>query len=174
MAIKIRIVNKGYSLIELLVVMVIFTGLGIIVTQSLATTLKGSKKSETTGRLRENIDNALSVMEREIRNAKSIESCESNSLVYTDQQDEEESFTCFASGGINSIRSSTLGGDLTGRSVGTAVNITSCPGDLFACSTPVGSEPQSVSIKISAVEASTGGAEGASYEVSTKILTRIY
>ena len=67
--------QKGMSLLEILVVVAIFSILGVIVTRSVLLTLRGSKKSESQVKVRENVNYALAVIERQLRNADSIVTC---------------------------------------------------------------------------------------------------
>ena len=65
--------KKGYSLIEMLVVIGIFALLGTLVAQILITSMRASRKSESINMVRGSLDYAISVMERQIRNADLIE-----------------------------------------------------------------------------------------------------
>src|SRR3990170_3264778 len=71
-----RSFGRGYSIVELLVVVTIFTFLAIIVTQAVVLTLRGSRKGESLISVRENLDYAFAVMERQLRSARSITSCD--------------------------------------------------------------------------------------------------
>src|SRR5258708_12621153 len=64
--------NKGFSLIELLVVVAVFAFISIISTQTIATSLKGTRKADATQKVRDNIDAAVGVMERQLHKGKSI------------------------------------------------------------------------------------------------------
>jgi len=64
--------NSGLSLIEILIVITIFAVIGILSTRSVFLTLRGAKKSDSLVRVRENVNNALSVIERQIRNSEKV------------------------------------------------------------------------------------------------------
>src|SRR3989344_5347971 len=91
---------KGFSIVEMLVVLSIFSVLAILATQSIILTLKGSRKSESIVEVKENVEVAMSTMERLLRNSKSI-SCSGNNLqlTYVDEYNQPGSFVC--SGGAD-------------------------------------------------------------------------
>ena len=64
---------QGFSLLEILVVIAVFSILAILTTQAVLLTLKGSKKSESLTKVRGSIDYSLAIIERSIRNAEYIE-----------------------------------------------------------------------------------------------------
>ena len=89
--------NMGISLIEILIVIGIFAVLGIISTRAILLSLQGSKKGDAQVKVRENLDYAVSVIERQLRNAGSISPCPNvDPLVisYSDSNDVSSSFSC--------------------------------------------------------------------------------
>ncbi len=64
--------KKGFTLIELLVAMAIISGLGIMIAQAFFTTTRSNTKVEKLTDVKQNGDYALSVMERMIRNARTL------------------------------------------------------------------------------------------------------
>ena len=66
---------KGYSLVEILVVIVLFSVLAVIATQTLFLSFRGSRKSGNVVLVRNNVDHATGVMERHLRNARAWQSC---------------------------------------------------------------------------------------------------
>lgn len=94
--------KHGFTLIELLVVMAIFSVVGIVSAQSLLSVFTTGEKSQSTVLVRENIENSFSVLERELRNARSLDTCSSNvfsgitfvSVVFTDQNSTVRGFIC--------------------------------------------------------------------------------
>jgi len=67
------IVNqKGFTLVEIMVVVVIFGIMGIVASNSLFSLLRGASKTEILKEVKQNGDYTLSVMEFKIRNAKEV------------------------------------------------------------------------------------------------------
>ena len=88
---------QGFSLLEILVVITVFSMLAILTTQAVILTLKGTKKSESLTKVRANIDYSLAVIERNIRNADSIVECPNTDqtiISYTDENGSITSFSC--------------------------------------------------------------------------------
>lgn len=151
--------NKGISLLEILVVVSVFAILGVIVTQSVILTLRGSKKSESQVRVRENINYALSVFERQVRNADSIDTCDATTLAYKDSLGNASTFSCqnlYIASGSASLTSQE---DV----------VVTCA---FTCD--LLNTPPSVTIDIDAYEANVQGAEGERVTASTKVYLRNY
>lgn len=99
--------NKGLSLLEILVVITIFSVLGILVSQSVILTVRGTKKSESLVSVRENVNYAMGVIERQVRNSDKIvceESTETN-LSYVDQEGNASDFWCVIGGNDSYIAS---------------------------------------------------------------------
>ena len=88
--------KKAFSLIEILIVVTIFALLGMLVTSAIALSIKGSQKSETAVKVRENLDYALGIMERQLRGAEAVSGCSGDglSVSYTSQEGNLSSFAC--------------------------------------------------------------------------------
>ncbi len=162
--------SKGFTLIEMLVALFIFAIVGILSTQSLALSLRGSKKSEKLGVVRENVDYAMNVIERALRTAQKLNCSPLPSdqrLDYLNQDGESVFFECVMIGGYGYIDSSM------GKLTSSDVNILECPSVFNSCATD-GDTPDSVEIVILAEAVDGVGADGARYRSSTKILLRNY
>lgn len=164
-------VNKkfeaGLSLIEILVVILIFAVLGVMISASLILTINGTKKGESVIRVRENVNYAFSVIGRNLRNANKISDCtSSNFITYIDQYGKESGFYCLDIGGSDSRIASGSG---QVRLTSTAVKITNCS---FTCEQPDLSKPPLVTIDISAKDAELSGALGSSVDSQTTIYLR--
>lgn len=86
--------TNGFTLVEILMVVFLF---GLIMTLSgalFSAVLKGSSKSEITKEVKQIGDYAMGQMERAIRNAKSIDSCSTNSLTIVDRNGIYNTFSC--------------------------------------------------------------------------------
>jgi len=94
-----RITNpKGFTLIEILVVIGILAIVALIGTNMFFTILKGSAKTRILAEVKQNGNYALNVMERMIRNGKITSSCGPNmsSIKILSADGEETEFACEA------------------------------------------------------------------------------
>lgn len=164
--------NKGISLMEILVVITIFAVLGILVTQSVLLTVRGSKKSETLVRVRENLNYAMGVIERQIRNADSIDCAGSSptELKYTDQEGNNSSFWCLGIGGEDPYVASGAGVP-SSRLTASTVKVTECS---FVCTPEDSVNLGHVDIAIEAKSAGSTGTESSMVTVTNKIYLRNY
>jgi prepilin-type N-terminal cleavage/methylation domain-containing protein len=164
--------NGGFSLIEMLVVIIVFSILAILATQSLATSLRGTRKSESIGHVRENIEYAMSIMERSLRTASELDCTPSSSseIVYRTFSNVEASFECT---GTNIASSS---GGITKNLINAVdVNIVGCGTETtFTCNRGSGGNPDSVVIRVTAEEKDNTDIESAKYTSETRILLRNY
>lgn len=156
-------INKGMSLIEILVVVTIFAVLGIVVTRAVLSTISGSKKSESLIRVRENLSYSLGIIERQLRNADSITQCPNSDPLRIDYHDQFGNSSYFAC--LNEYVASG-----SARLTSTDINVTSCS---FVCTLSTGS-PSSVTITLSAKDKNGIGAQGATVDVSSEIYLRNY
>jgi prepilin-type N-terminal cleavage/methylation domain-containing protein len=158
----------GYSLIELLVVLVVFSVLTIILTQSMASSLRGSRKSENIIEVKQNIDFALSTMERLLRNAQSL-TCTSNvRLDYIDEHGAAGVFQC--SGGLNGHIAS---GSAALRLTNSLVYI-DCSAGVFQCPLPAAGVPPRVEIVLRGRDVFTPGVESAVVSSPVRVQLRTY
>jgi prepilin-type N-terminal cleavage/methylation domain-containing protein len=165
--------NKGFSLIEVLVVVMVFAVLVSISAQALITTVTNSRKANATVRVRENLEFALSVMERHIRNANGLTSlcvagAPMQSINYTDQWGQPGSFSCNPAGSQDFVASA--GARLTANTV----SVTACS---FVCTPASVGQLQSVDINLTGTSAANQGfsnTERATLSVSTKVFLRSY
>lgn len=159
---------RGFSLIEILVVITVFSILAILTTQAVLLTLRGSKKSESLTKVRGNIDYSLAIIERNIRNADFIEECpniDESIISYLDENGILTSFSCADEEGIGYIASAS------GRLTSSEVNVTSCS---FVCEEGIGETNPAITVSISARDAVLDAMEGGEITISTKIFLRVY
>ena len=169
-------IEKGLSLVEILIVITIFSVLGVLITQSVILTLTGSRKSEATIRVRENLDYSLNVIERQLRNASAVyrdstytTACNSSvqtSIYYLDQNGNKSYFSCENIDGVGSYIASG-----SAHLTGSAVKIVACS---FQCVPNALSNPNLVRVKITLNDGSTTGVNSASASASTQIYLRNY
>lgn len=155
--------NKGMSLLEILVTVTIFAVLGIIITRSIILTLQGSRKSESLVKVRENLDYAMGVVERQLRNADSIADCtnsDTTKITYVSQDGIQSSFSCgsFIASGSAQLTSST-------------VTITNCS---FTCQTGSSANPSSVSVFFEGKDANATGVQNSTVSLTNQIFLRNY
>lgn len=157
--------KKAYSLIEILVVLGVFAVLATLSTQAVLQTIKSSRKSEASIRVRENLSYSVSVMERALRSATSV-SCPSTSRIdYRDPL-----------GGVSYFSYNTSGSDMFIASGSATIRLTNnqviVTAATFTCNPPSPVAPTSVTIGLTGTDATTTGVESVSSSVSTQIFFR--
>ncbi len=158
----------GISLIEIIIVIGVFAVLGILSTSAVLLSLQGSRKGDAQVKVRENLDYAVSVIERNLRNAESSLCPSTLKVTYVDSNDVPGSFSCLSVGSAGYVASGSANLRLTSEEI----NIISCS---FTCTAGSGSTLPEVAINIKAVDAGTGGSkEGAAVSISTEINLRTY
>jgi prepilin-type N-terminal cleavage/methylation domain-containing protein len=165
---KLRI-EKGMSLLEILVVIAIFAILGVIVTRSVLLSIGGSKKSESVVRVRENLNYSLAIIERQIRNANSISECpnlDTLRIDYKDQDDNPAFFSCVNTGGDDSYIASG-----SARLTSDTVQITRCS---FSCTAASSTNPALVNVFLEAKDSNASGTQNSTVSVNTQIYLRDY
>jgi len=163
------IIAQGISFIEILVVIAIFAIMGVLIGRITLITLRGANKSDSLVKVRENLDYSLSIMERHIRNAETVNPCPNpvtNRVDYTDTEGKATSFSCVGVGGADAYIASG-----SARITTNDIKITSCT---ISCSPAAGRTPPSVNISLEATEANRLGIESARVTAITKIFLRTY
>ncbi len=155
--------SRGFSLIEILVVMLIFSVIAIVTTQTLLVSLTSTRKSQSNTRVRENLEYVVSVMERHIRNANSINTteCTPARISFIDENNLPSAFSCDA----NAVNSSS--GQLTSEQI----EITNCN---FVCHQASGGVPDYVEINITGRGKDLSSSESTPVSISTRIQLRVY
>lgn len=159
--------QKGISMIEVLVVVLVFSVISILGTQSILLSLRGSKRSESTIGVRENVNYSLSVMERQLHNADSITCLDSTTISYTDEFSQPNiTFTCNLSDPEEGYIASG-----SARLTGSDINVTACS---FFCDSGGAGVPPSVMISITAKDKDATQLEGSQFTTNTRINLRTY
>lgn len=151
-----------------MVVITIFGLLGILISQAVLLTIGGTRKSEGLIKVRENLDYATGVMDRQLRNANSITDCPNTNtalLNYTDQDGNISSFSCVNIGGGSGYIASGSAA-LTDSSI----DISSCT---IACTTDL-TNPPVVNINIVGSDKNSTGAQKAIVTISSQVSLRNY
>jgi prepilin-type N-terminal cleavage/methylation domain-containing protein len=161
----------GFSLIEMLVVIFVFSILAVVSAQSLSLTLRGSRKSESLTEARENVQYAVNVIDRLIKGSQDLtcaSTTPSNRVDYIDEYGNNAYFQCVTSGTDTYIASNSSSQRLTSNDV----RITNC-NQVFTC-TDNTANPDSLDVSITATNANAVGADGALITATTKIFLRNY
>ena len=156
---------KGVSLVELLVVLAIFSVLAILSTRAILLSLRGSKKSESSAIVRENIDFSFAVMERNLRSAQDATCPSSTRVDYVDMEGQSVYFSCESVGSDGYVSSASA------RLTNEKVEITSCE---FTCDPGDPNTPPSVTMSISGKDAAIQGIEAGSVSISTQVFLRSF
>ena len=165
-------IQRGISLIEILIVVTIFSVLGILVTQSIALTLQGAKKSAATVAVRENLDYSISVIQRQLTNANSIVDCTtpaptpSSRIGYVDQYGTSTYFLWTSA--MSAIASGSATTLLTSHET---VKVTSAT---FTCVAETSVNQPYVNVSLTAQSATSTGAQSSPETVNTRIYLRNY
>lgn len=159
---------RGISFIEILITVAIFAVLGILIGRIVLVTLRGSNKSEAMIKVRENLDYAVAVMERQIRNAEMVSPCPNASVSRIDYRDAigmASYFSCTIAGNDSYLASGSS------RLTSNEVYITSCN---FICSPAQDNKQTSVTIDLEARDSRSLSIETARTSASTQIFLRTY
>lgn len=157
--------NKGFSLIEILVVVSIFAIIGVLTTRSLYQTLKSARKSDSLVRVRENVNYALGIIERQIRAAEKVDCTAVTAL----------NLPYIAGDGVSTSFNCTLGA--SGRIASGSAILTSTDVSVTACNftcTQIVNYPPSINITVTAEDNTSSGAEKGSVTTQTEIILRNY
>jgi len=159
--------DRGFSLFEILVVLGIFTIIMVVATQTLTYSLLSVHKSEATFKVRENINQAITTIERHLRNTNNV-TCTASppGITYTPlDRATPTSFSCQSIGPTGFVASGSA------RLTSTDVRITSCS---FACTPATDRVPPSVTISLTAQDSQNTGRESANISTTTTIYLRAY
>ena len=164
--------RKGFSVIEILIVIALFSVLSVLVAQSITQSFRGTRKVDAAGDVRDNLNLASDIVERHIRNAKSITStCDSashGSIAYTDQLGNNGSFSCLNMTGSDPQLAS---GSANLRITSVDVSITSCS---FRCTTTSTVTPPIIDFVIAGRARGVANTDESFTTVSRRIVLRVY
>lgn len=158
--------SKGFSLIEILIVVTIFAVIGLLATRSIFLTIRGAKKSDSLVRVRENVNYSLSVIERQLRNSESVTcpNASTSTLSYISLEGTTTTFSCVTAGTDKYIASGSA------RLTSADISVTGCS---FTCTVGTNTPP-TVKIAIEAVDAESTSVEKGSVSAQTQIVVRNY
>lgn len=169
----------GFSLIEMLIVVSVFGILGVVVTQTMSSSLRSSRKSEALGNIREEIDYVINAMDKVFNRAVGLNCAESTPerISYINFEGIDSFYDCSTFNGKIASGSAIL--SVTRAVTGEDVEILNCGstdayGTYFQCITGTDGMPDQVRVQIVAKDSKTQGSEAAIYSVNTNILLRNY
>lgn len=167
--------NKGFSLLEMVVVLSVFALLAVISSQALILTLQGAKKSNELATVRENVDYAVQIMERQLHNATEVKPCpnpDSQMISFTDQEGDSSTFSCMGiSAGPGGENEKGYIASSSARLTSDEVAVTSCT---ISCTEESSGLPPYVEINISARNVNPGTGPASSVTTSTRVFLRNY
>ncbi len=171
--------SGGFSLAEMLVTVTIFSVLAILTTQTIVATLRSSNKADAQGRVRENVNYSLSVVERLLKNSKSVSLpgnlCSAagtwrSQIDYLDQSGTARSFSCIVPAAPNLPFIASNSARLTAQNI--EITTASC-NSAFRCRTATGGG-FFIDIAIVARDVRAQGAEGSQISVNNSIYIENY
>jgi len=170
--------KKGYSVIEILVVVGVFAALAIVATQSISLSLKSSKKGDSVVNVKQELDNAADNFSRMLQTANQIycpENTATPSVGFRDGGGSRGDFACLDTDPYHFVGSAdTRIASSSGESIrfnkrltSPMIEITSCS---FICITQ--NSQKYVNFSVSALAKGIPSAEGASVTTSRNILVK--
>ena len=172
--------KKGFTLIEILVVIFLFAIVAGIAAQSAAFSLRGARKSDSSAEVRDNLSFALQIVERQLHNAQSIRPSDCNGSVsqrirYVDQDDFNAEFRCWNVGGANGRIASGSGWSSSSnapRLTSNEVSLTQCD---IQCVQPTNTAlPPTVNITLTGHKRDAAEVDSNEVTVETQVNLRVY
>lgn len=163
------LVKKGFSLIEILVVIGLFALIGIVTSQAVLTTLKGSRVIDSEANIRQNVDYAMNIIERNLRNSKEITECPNTTdptkIDYVDPSGQDQSIFYVSSGDDRYVAVTSNDNRLTSNQV----RVTNFS---IICSPAIGNASAEVNVTITATDPNATSDEAATITTSNKVVLR--
>ena len=166
--------RNGFTLIEMLVVISVFSILSLMVVTIITFSIRGTKKSEVTSDLRSKLDNTLEVMSRQLRNAREITStCDGTSqsgIEYKDQDGNSAFFNCDLANDEIASGSGTIANQTeTYYLIESGVDLEDCS---ITCTQSEIGVPVEVTVNIEAKDSESQWPESALVSLETKVVLR--
>lgn len=166
--------QSGFSLIEILIVIVMFSILAIVATQTTISSLTNSRKSDSSTEVRQNLEYAASVVERNVRNASvittpcSVAGTVTSNIGYLDKSGATGSFLCQSMAGGSYLAQDNANTRLTS----TNIVLTTCQ---FTCtSSGRPQDPPEIRLDIVGQRVTTDAVIRSPVSISTVIYLRTY
>jgi len=166
--------ENGFTLIEMLVVIGVFSILSLMVVSIITFSIRGTRKSEVTNDLRSKLSETLEVMGRQLRNAQEITSiCDGSSqlgMEYKDQDDNPAFFNCNLGDNEIASGSGTIVSPIeTYYLIKSGVDLLNCS---IICSQSEIGIPVEITINIKARDSGNQWPESALVDLETKVVLR--
>lgn len=162
--------SRGFSLIEMLIVIAMFAVLAFIVTQSTLQSFRGTRKVDAASKVRDSLSVAASIVERNVRNAKRITSvCDGashSSISFIKQDGTAGNYVC--SGGSNQYVSD---GTNNTRITANDISLSVCS---FTCSSNGNYNPPIIDYVFAGSAIGTGSADASFATISRRVILRVY
>jgi prepilin-type N-terminal cleavage/methylation domain-containing protein len=168
--------ETGFTLVEILVVILIFGLIGTVVSATFFTSLKGASRTETVKDVKQNGDYALSVMEQNLRNAETIRTActgnQSTQIQFTPQG--SSVITTYNCTGAPFRISEQIGTDPATFLTNTSVTLGSCSitNLSFTCTSGSDGKPQDIIIQFTLSDVAGSGIGSTSQTFRTQVSLR--
>lgn len=156
---------RGFTLIEVLVVLGIFAVLSILTTESVLLTLRSARRAESSIRVRDDLNYRLQIVQRQLQSASKITCTSSTRIDYLDYTGLASYFLCTGSGIPATFTMASGSASLDN----TFVSLTDCS---FTC-LPTNTSPSSVGVSLTGFYKQNTGVETISQTVTTRIYTHL-
>lgn len=162
--------ENGFTLIEMLVVLGVFSILSLMVVTIITFSMRGSRKSEVTSDLRSRLSETLEIMSRQLRNAQEITSTCSSGVEYKDQDGNQAFFSCNLTDNQIASGSGTIANQIdTYYLIESGVDLIDCS---ITCPEPEVGIPVELTINIKAKDSESQWPESALIDLETKVVLR--
>lgn len=173
---KFGLAISGFTLLEILVVVVLVGALGVLSSTAFFSLLKGASKTDIVKEIKQNGDYALSIMELRLRNATDITApicvgTAANSLTILNDNGTTSTFQCnLASGAIEEA----ITGGTTKSLINSTVKIGQCSSDFnLTCSgSPNGAKTVTIMFKLQQANANAAASERLIQTFQTQVTLR--
>jgi prepilin-type N-terminal cleavage/methylation domain-containing protein len=163
--------KKGFTLMEMLVVIGVIGMIGVITSGSIITSIRGSKRTDSDTQVRQSVDYTIAVIERQLRNARSVTCDSPTQITYTDPDFRTTTFSrgVYRPAGSPIDVGYIASGSATTKLTGAEVNVTSVT---FTCTPAQGNISASVTVVVNAEDSQAQGIEKAEIIGRTTVYLR--
>lgn len=157
----------GISLIEIMIVVVVFTILGVLTTNAVFLTLRGTQRSQSIQKVREKMNYIVSIIQRQLRGAQKVTDCPTvdpfTRIDFINEDGDLSWFSCEQIGEEGYVASGSA------RLNSEDISITSCS---FICEEGNSGSPAVISVSVTAEDAEESGIIKGKATFDSKIILR--